>query len=125
MPHTFTYAPDFGKLLALVGTRDEALGQAWHVPSAAPTTGEQFAQWIEAEVGHKVNAQFVNSTMVWLLGRFVPTVNEIYEMMYEFNQPFIMDSSKAERAFGFLGTPTRQAIRETIAWVKANPLVKH
>ncbi|HQX76303.1 MAG TPA: NAD-dependent epimerase/dehydratase family protein, partial [Thermoflexales bacterium] len=32
MPHTFTYAPDFGKTLAILGTRDEALGKAWHVP---------------------------------------------------------------------------------------------
>ena len=32
-PHTFTYTADFGKTLAIVGTRDAALGQAWHVPS--------------------------------------------------------------------------------------------
>ena len=37
-PHTFTYAPDFGKALAILGTHDEALGQTWHVPSNAPVT---------------------------------------------------------------------------------------
>jgi len=31
-PHTYSYIDDFGKYLVLLGARDEALGQAWHIP---------------------------------------------------------------------------------------------
>jgi hypothetical protein len=40
------------------------------------------------------------------------------EMMYEFEKPFIVDSSKFERAFGMKATPMRAAIRETVHWYK-------
>ncbi len=49
-PHTFTYAPDFGRALAIVGTRDEALGQAWHVPSEPPLTQAQFVKLLSEEL---------------------------------------------------------------------------
>ena len=31
-PHTYTYAPDVGRGLAILGEREEALGRAWHLP---------------------------------------------------------------------------------------------
>lgn len=44
LPHTVTYISDFGRALVLLGERDEALGQAWHVPSDRPRiTQRQFA----------------------------------------------------------------------------------
>ena len=32
-PHTYSYAPDIGKGLVILGEREEALGQAWHCGS--------------------------------------------------------------------------------------------
>ena len=42
-------------------------------------------------------------------------------MMYEFEKPFVIDSSKFERTFGMKATPIRAAIRETVAWYKSHP----
>ena len=52
---------------------------------------------------------------------FVPEAKESVEMLYEFDQPFIMDSSKFERTFGMKATPMHDAIRETVAWFKSHP----
>ena len=41
-------------------------------------------------------------------------------MMYEFEKPFVVDSSKFTKAFGVEGTPLREAIKTTVAWYKAN-----
>jgi len=41
--------------------------------------------------------------------------------MYEFDQPFIVDSSKFEKTFGMTATPMREAIREAVAWFKSHP----
>src|SRR5918995_3280603 len=42
IPHTHTYVRDFGKALVILGEREEADGQAWHVPNDQPqmTQGE-------------------------------------------------------------------------------------
>jgi nucleoside-diphosphate-sugar epimerase len=42
-------------------------------------------------------------------------------MLYEFEKPFVVDSSKFERAFGVKATPMREAIKETVAWFKDHP----
>jgi nucleoside-diphosphate-sugar epimerase len=38
------------------------------------------------------------------------------EMAYEFEEAFILDSSKIERAFGLRPTPLEEALAETVAW---------
>jgi nucleoside-diphosphate-sugar epimerase len=116
--HTFTYVADFGKLLATLGTRDEALGQAWHVPSSAPLTQGQLVQLIEKEVGQPIKPLVGTTPILWLMGFTNANVREVVEMMYEWNKPFIMDSSKAEKAFGLKATPIQQAVRETVAWCR-------
>jgi nucleoside-diphosphate-sugar epimerase len=117
-PHTFSYVADFGKLLATLGTREEALGQIWFTPSPAPITQMELVRIMEEELGHKVKFMAAGKLMMSLLGLFAPTLRESVEMLYEWDKPFIMDSSKAQKAFGFQGTPLRQAMKETVAWIR-------
>jgi hypothetical protein len=42
----------------------------------------------------------------------------VVEMMYEFEEPFVVDHSRFEAAFGNGATPHPDAIRETVAWYK-------
>jgi nucleoside-diphosphate-sugar epimerase len=125
MPHTFTYVADFGKLLATLGTREDALGQTWHVPSSAPVTQGQLVQMISEEVGQPLKAMVGTKPILWLLGLRNRNVRELVEMMYEWDQPFIMDSSKAERSFGLQATPLRQAVHDTLAWIRGHMLATH
>jgi nucleoside-diphosphate-sugar epimerase len=45
----------------------------------------------------------------------------MWEMFYEFEKPFVVDSGKAERLLGLKPTPVKQAVAETVAWFKAHP----
>lgn len=121
VPHTMTYIDDFGKALVILGERDEALGQAWHVPNDAPLTQGQFIDLISKELGVPVKANTMGRMMLRIGGLFVPAAREMIEMMYEFEQPFVVDSSKFERTFGMKATPIQEAIRATVAWYKAHP----
>ncbi len=116
VPHTWTYAPDFGKALAIVGTREEAMGQVWHVPSDKAITQQQLLDLISAQVNKPVQVMRANKFMLRALGIFVRNVREIVEMYYEFEQPFVMDSRKFTRTFGMEPTPLRESVRETLAW---------
>ncbi len=119
-PHTFSYVADFGKLLATLGTHDEALGQIWFTPSPAPVTQAELVKLMEDELGHKVKFMAAGKVMLSMLGLFMPTLRESVEMLYEWDKPFIMDSSKAERAFGWKGTLLKDAMHATIEWCKEN-----
>lgn len=117
-PHTFTYAPDFGRLLATLGTRDEALGQVWFTPSPKAVTQAEFVSVLESELGRKVKFMAAGANMMRFLGLFNPMMRETVEMMYEWTQPFVVDTRKAEQAFGWSGTPLKEAIRATVAWIR-------
>jgi nucleoside-diphosphate-sugar epimerase len=122
LPHTATYIGDFGRALVILGERDEALGQAWHVPGDRPQiTQRQFAELLYRETGHPVRASGVSKTMMALAGLFIPGARESVEMMYEFDKPFVVNSSKFERTFGVKATPIADAIKTTVAWYRAHP----
>jgi nucleoside-diphosphate-sugar epimerase len=43
-----------------------------------------------------------------------PVVRELLEMQYQFEEPFIVDSSKITKRLGVTATPLDQAISETL-----------
>lgn len=117
--HSFSYVPDFGRAMAILGTRDEALGRAWHIPSPPPVTQQELLALIGAAVGHPVKAMVASPLLLRVLGLFNPTMGETVEMLYEWQQPFVLDSSRFERTFGMAPTPLPQMVAETVAWARA------
>ncbi len=122
IPHTHTYIPDFGKALVILGERAEADGQAWHVPNDMPriTQAEMVKLFAEA-AGVEPKMSGMGKLMMQIGGIFIPEAKEAVEMMYEFEQPFIVDSSKFENTFGVKATPMRDAIKETVKWFRDHP----
>ncbi len=122
IPHTHTYIPDFGKALVILGERDEADGKPWHVPNDNPKiTQREMLTMIATEMGIEPKFSTMGKTMMWIGGLFIPAAKETVEMMYEFEQPFIVDSSRFETTFGMKATPMKEAIKETVAWYKSHP----
>ena len=110
----------------ILGERNEADGQAWHVPNDMPNiTQGELVQMIAEEIDKKARIQAAGKLMMSMLGLFVPELKESVEMLYEFEKPFVVDSSKFERTFGMKATPIREAIQETVAWYKSHPKQKH
>lgn len=56
--------------------------------------------------------------MLKLVGLFSPPVREVNEMLYEFTAPFVMDSSRFQKAFGMAPTPHVEGVRRTLAWFR-------
>src|ERR687891_261073 len=117
-PHTYTYAPDIGKGLAILGDREEALGQAWHLPSPETLTTRRFVEMIFEEVGKPARIQAAPKILLRAMGLFNPGMREMIEMLYEFEEPFVVDDSRFEREFGEQATPLREAIQRTVRWYR-------
>jgi nucleoside-diphosphate-sugar epimerase len=125
LPHTHTYIRDFGRALVTLGERSEADGQAWHVPNDNPRiTQREMVNMIAAEMGIEPKVSAMGMLMMRVGGLFIPEAKEQVEMMYEFEQPFIVDSSKFEKTFGMQATSMKEAIKETVAWYKSHPKEK-
>ena len=114
-PHTYTYAPDIGRGLVVLGEREEALGRAWHLPSPETVTTRGFVETIFEEAGKPARVQAAPKILLRAMGLFNPPLRETIEMLYEFEEPFVVDHSAFERAFGIGATPLRKAIRRRCA----------
>lgn len=122
VPHTYTYVGDFGRALAEAGHRDDALGENWHAPNDRPNiTNRELGTLFAEAIGVPPKFSPVNRAMLILAGVFVPVIREMWEMAYEFEQPFVVDSGKITARLGVHPTPIRQAVAETVAWFRANP----
>lgn len=121
MPHSYTYVKDIGAALATLGTRDEALGQVWHIPNAPVQTTRDILNLIFEETGHAPKVSPAPRLILRMMGLFNPVVRELDEMLYEFTQPFIVESGRFEATFGLSATPLPEAIHETVEWFRANP----
>jgi len=110
--HTYTYTPDAAKATAILGNTPDAYNQEWHVP----TTKEKLTtlQWIELiakELNAEPKVRKVPAFMLHLLGLFVPIMREFPEMLYQYEQDYIFDSSKFEKRFGIMATQPEEGIR--------------
>jgi hypothetical protein len=74
-----------------------------------------FKTWLE-EFPPKMSG--MGKLMMQIGGLFIPEAAESVEMMYQFEHPFIVDSSKFIKAFGDISTPHQTAIRNTIGWYR-------
>lgn len=116
LPHTYTYLPDFARGLITLSRHSEAYGRAWHTPNERTISTAALIQMIGAELGQEIEMRRVTPLMVSLLGLFVPIVREMKEMMYEFQEPYIVDDSQFRAAFGAETTPLSEAVAATVAW---------
>jgi len=51
-----------------------------------------------------------------LLGVFSTDMREVAEMLYQFDRPFVMDSTRSEERLGLRPTPLPEAAAATVAW---------
>lgn len=114
VPHSFTYTPDCGRALALLAKADDAWGQVWHMPTAsAPLTGTEFVSAAARAMGQEARLKILRPWMLRMAGLFNRTIAELVETLYQYEAPYVFDSSKFERRFSFSPTPYARGIDET------------
>ena len=117
-PHTFTYIKDFAKGLVTLSENETAFGEIWHIPSAETITTQKFLHRIFSENKTFPPVKIAPKFIVNVMALFNPIIRELKEVLPNNEQPYIVDHSKFENAFGNNPTPHKQAISETISWYK-------
>lgn len=116
--HTFSFTPDIGRALVALGASPAAFGQTWHVPTARDlgheaVTGKALTRLACTIAGQPVRLQVAPRWLLVAMGWFNPMLRENNEMMYQFEHPYRFDSSKADKALGWLATPYNSGLEQT------------
>ena len=121
LPHTYSYVPDIASGLATLGADERAIGQVWHLPGPETGTTRQVIELISNEVGHHVDIRTVPKLMVRVMGLVNPLMRGLAEMSYEFDEPFVLDTSKYQSTFSATSTPLETALTDTLSWYRTRP----
>lgn len=119
LPHTYSYIPDIAAGLATLGTDERAIGGIWHLPGPETVTTRQLLELVADNVGHPVGIRSLPKVAVRALGLVNPTIRELMELSYEFEQPFVLDTTKYHSTFRTKTTPLATAIAATVAWYRS------
>ena len=110
--HTYTFTPDAAKATALLGNTNDAYNQVWHVPTTKEKlTNLQWIQLIANEMKVEAKIQTVPVWLIKILGWFIPIMREFPEMIYQYEQDYIFDSTKFEKRFGISATTPKEGIK--------------
>ena len=113
--HSFTYTPDAGKSVAVLGNTPSAFNQTWHaLTSSEKITGEQYIKMACEIMSRPYKVQPLPKWGVRALGLFVPVLREFVEMMYQYENDYFFDSSKFEKAFNVKATDYKTGIASTL-----------
>jgi len=113
--HTFTYTPDAGRTVAKLGNTASAYNQTWHaLTSKEKMTGEQYVKIACKIMDVPYRLQTMPKFGVSIVGLFVPVLHEFVEMMYQFDNDYVFDSTKFEKAFNETATSYEEGIAATL-----------
>lgn len=118
LAHTYSYVPDIAAGLQTLGTDDRAVGHIWHLPGPETVSTNELLGLLGDEVGHEVSTRIMPVLLLRGLGLVSPMMKALAEMAYEFQEDFVLDTTKFTSTFGESGTPLRDAIGATVAWYR-------
>jgi nucleoside-diphosphate-sugar epimerase len=115
VPHSQNFVDDFARGLITLGTSPRSLGEVWHIPPNGSPTGRELIEMAFAAAGTEPKLGLHRGWLVKFLGVFSRDMREIAEVLYQFEEPWILDGSKFTDTFGGLElTPMREAVARTV-----------
>jgi nucleoside-diphosphate-sugar epimerase len=119
MAHSFTFMPDVARALVTAATDERAWGKAWHVPTNPATTSREMITMMSKIAGvAPVKVSGIPNALLKVGGLFSPLFRELPEMLYQFDRPFIVDSSLFTSTFGQTPTPLQEVLAATVDWYR-------
>jgi hypothetical protein len=120
--HSWSYMADVCRTLATVGTSDGATGRAWHVPTLEPLTAQQMLSGLCKHAGvDDPQVRQIPRAALNAVGLVMPLAREMREVLYQFDEPFIIDGTDTTATFAIEPTPLNQQFDATIAAVNSVP----
>lgn len=114
--HTWTATRDVARLLVTVAQDERAWGRPWHVPSNPPRTQREAVGDLCRIAGvDPVKVKEYPRLLIRGMGLFSKQMGELPEVAYQFEDPFVLDSTAAQETFDLEPTPWDDVLADVIA----------
>lgn len=120
VPHSFTFVPDLAAAMVAAAHNP----QLWdgtdlvlHAPTNPPLTQRELVTALATAADVPVPKMGLLPS--WLLrgvGQVHQGTKELAEMLYQFESPFIIDSTASEQRLNLTPTPLPEALAQTVRW---------
>lgn len=115
--HTYHYIPDVAAALVELGCADpSACGQVWMLPCRPAESMRALLGRIQEVLGRDIKAAQMPRLLVKALSVAVPVMRELHEMLYQWDEPFVVDDGRFRARFGLEPATADQAARATVEW---------
>jgi nucleoside-diphosphate-sugar epimerase len=119
--HTYHYVPDVAAGLAMLGMAGEdAYGKAWMLPCAPAESMRALVARFSRYWGQDIGLAVMPRWVMKALGKVVPIIREVNEMMYQWDEAFLIDDRRFRAAFNMEFTEPQRAAADTVAWAKSH-----
>lgn len=116
-PHSWSYLPDVARALVEVAGQERAWGRAWHVPTEPPLSIREMADRLAAQARvEPVPVRRLSPVVLRAASLFSPLLRELGEIRYQFDRPFLMDSTAYRTEFSEGSTPLGEQLKATVDW---------
>jgi nucleoside-diphosphate-sugar epimerase len=123
MPHSFTYVPDLGAAMITAAATPALWNSVLHAPTAPPRTQRQVIETFAAAAGVNVpRMSAIPGSLLRLVGTVSPAMRELAEIAYQFERPFVVNSSRSERLLGLSPTSWEIGATATVDWWRNSTL---
>ena len=113
-PHSMTDVRDMARALVATAAEPTAWGRVWHAPTnPARSQAETVADVCRSVGRDPVRVKAWPRALLSVGGVFVPVLRELRETVYQFQSPYVLDSSAIEEALGLEPTQWEDVCRAT------------
>ncbi len=117
--HTYHYIPDVAAGLAQLGrAHDDALGRVWMLPCEPAGTMRDLITRFAQCLGHPIRVSKIPKPVLRAIGLFAPLMREMNEMLYQWDEPFVVDDRRYRERFSAKPTAADTAARATVVWAQ-------
>lgn len=115
--HTYHYIPDVAGGLATLGCAEaDVYGRPWMLPCALAGTLHELVARLATTLSRGINVRQLPRWVVKTIAVFSPLFRELDEMLYQWEEPFVVDDRRFRERFHMAPTNVDQAAAETVEW---------
>ena len=117
--HTYHYIPDVAAGLAAIGCADDSVyGQPWMLPCTPPGTLRELIARLSPRLGRPIKVAQPPRWVLTVMAIGMPIMRELNEMLYQWDEPFVVDDRAFRERFGQGPTSPDVAADATVAWAR-------
>jgi hypothetical protein len=115
--HTYHYIPDVAAGLATLGCAGpDVYGLPWMLPCAPAGTLQELVVRLATKLGRDIRVRQLSRWVVKTVAVFSPLFRELDEMLYQWEEPFVVDDRRFRERFRLPPADADHAAADTVEW---------